>query len=266
MTVTRVTPGWLALRAAADAAARAVTLLDPLRSYLADRFDPLVIRDLGCGTGSMARWLAPLLPGPQHWVLQDRDPDLVALAGVAAYGESVTVTPLAADLTTLRAADLRDTSLVTASALLDLLTAAEVAALADAAAGRPALFTLSVVGRVELTPADPLDSDIEAAFNAHQRRTVGGRTLLGPDAVAVTTAEFQRRGAAVFSRPSPWRLGPADATLTAEWLRGRVGAAVEQRPDLAPAADTYLDRRLATPGLHVVVHHTDLLALPGATP
>ena len=36
-----------------------------------------VIHDLGCGTGSMGRWLAPRLPGPQHWVLHDRDADLL---------------------------------------------------------------------------------------------------------------------------------------------------------------------------------------------
>ena len=49
-----------------------------------------------------------------------------------------------------------------------------------ACAGRPMLLALTVVGRVTLTPADPLDARIGAAFNAHQRR--GG--LLGPDAVA----------------------------------------------------------------------------------
>ena len=39
-----------------------------------------VIHDLGCGTGSMGRWLAPLLPGPQHWVVHDRDADLLEVA------------------------------------------------------------------------------------------------------------------------------------------------------------------------------------------
>ena len=32
------------------------------------------------------------------------------------------------------------------------------------------LLALTVVGRVALTPADPLDARIGAAFNAHQRR------------------------------------------------------------------------------------------------
>ena len=33
----------------------------------------LVIHDLGGGSGAMGRWLAPRLPGPQHWVVHDRD-------------------------------------------------------------------------------------------------------------------------------------------------------------------------------------------------
>ena len=63
---------WLTLREPADAAARAAGLVDQLALT-----PPLVIRDLGCGTGSLGRWLAPLLPGPQHWILQDRDPALL---------------------------------------------------------------------------------------------------------------------------------------------------------------------------------------------
>ncbi len=55
-----------------------------------------MIHDLGCGTGAMGRWLAPLLPGPQHWVLHDRDADLLEVAaadapGPAADGAPVTV-------------------------------------------------------------------------------------------------------------------------------------------------------------------------------
>lgn len=169
------------------------------------------------------------------------------------------------DVTHLRASDLAGTSLVVASALLDLLTAGEVDRLAEACvgAGCPALLTLSVTGRVELTPGDPLDAEIAAAFDAHQRRTERGRRLLGPDAVAATTSAFQALGARVRSRPSPWRLGPERSTLVAEWLRGWVGAAGEQRPDLPVGG--YLRRRLAACAagdLRVVVQHSDLLALP----
>jgi hypothetical protein len=250
-------PDWLALREGADAEARALSLLDPLRAYLAD-VPRLVIRDLGAGTGSLARWLSGRLPLPQRWILHDRDPDLLARAKVP----GVSVETQVGDLTGLSAGDLAGTSLVTASALLDLLTFDEVHSLAEACveAGCPALFTLSVAGRVELEPADPLDAEFTAAFNAHQRRVADGRRLLGPDAAAVAGQAFERLGAVVTTASSPWRLGPEQAELTAEWLEGWVAAACELRPDLAPHATAYLNRG----GVTAVVHHVDLLALPGA--
>jgi SAM-dependent methyltransferase len=269
----RVTPDWLALREGADAAARAPELLEPLQDYLAEAApERLVIQDLGCGTGSQARWLAGRLRGPQHWILRDRDPELLAHAGEgvpgsAADGGPVTAETRLGDLTALHAEDFGGTSLVTASALLDLLTFDEVDDLAAACveAGCPALLTLSVAGRAELSPADPLDAELAEAFNAHQRRTTGGRRLLGPDAPAAATKAFERRGAVVRSRPSPWRLGAESAALAEEWLRGWVAAACEQRPDLTPQADSYLRRRLRAceaGELEVVLDHTDLLVLP----
>ena len=269
---TAFAPEWLELRENADAAARAAELVELLLPSLPG--PPLVIRDLGCGTGSMGRWLAGRLPGPQRWILHDRDPVLLAraatgLAGLPLNDGSVTVVVEQGDITAVRAADLAGTSLVTASALLDLLTADEVTDLAAACAeaGCPALLALSVAGRVELDPADPLDSELAAAFDDHQRRFGDGRRLLGPDAPDVAAAAFERSGAVVHRRASPWRLGPEQAALTARWLQGWVGAAVEQRPELASTADGYLRRRLgacAAGGLRVVIGHEDLLALPAA--
>jgi hypothetical protein len=257
--MSRVTPGWLALREPADAAARSVELVEPVRRHLAAQ-TRIVVHDLGSGTGSMGRWLAPRLPGPQHWVLYDRDPDLLALADVGVPAET-----RERDITRLTDDDLRDASLITASALLDMFTAEEVERVVAACvrAGCPALLTLSVIGRVELTPADPLDAEIAEAFNAHQRRTTGGRTLLGPDAVDATVRAFGRYGVPVRVRPSPWQLGPDDAALTAEWFAGWIGAAVEQRPELAGRVGEYARRRTAEAAagrLCVVVHHHDLLA------
>ncbi|MGP4051407.1 class I SAM-dependent methyltransferase [Streptomyces sp. 2A115] len=270
----RYAPEWLELREGADAAARSVELLDPLRIRLANlprRANGLVIHDLGCGTGSMGRWLAPRLDGPQHWVLHDRDPYLLHFAAVgsprsAADGSRVTVETQRGDVARLTADALAGASLVTASALLDVLTPAEIEALAIACAGAgcPALLTLSVVGRVELTPAHPLDAEIADAFNAHQRRG----DLLGPDATTVACDAFARHGATVRVHPSAWRLGPDESALTAEWLRGWVGAAVEERPELAARADVYLRERLAAcekGELSAVIHHSDLLALARPT-
>ncbi|MFE8011891.1 SAM-dependent methyltransferase [Streptomyces antibioticus] len=266
----RYAPEWLELREPADAAARALDLLDPLRIRLANlpgHSGGFAIHDLGCGTGSMGRWLAPRLDGPQHWILHDRDPYLLHFAAVAspraaADGSRVTVETRRGDVARLTPDALVGASLVTASALLDVLTREEVETLAAACAGAgcPALLTLSVAGRVEFDTPDPLDEELAAAFNDHQRR--GG--LLGPDSVSVACDAFGAHGATVKVHPSAWRLGPEHAALTAQWLRGWVGAAVEQRPELAERAQAYLERRLAacTAGeLRVAVHHSDLLAL-----
>ncbi len=272
-------PDWLALREGVDAAARAPELVELLCVHLAAAAGPgapAVIRDLGCGTGSMGRWLAPRLSGPQVWILYDRDPGLLGSAAarmpsVAADGAPVTARTQQGDVTGLRSADLTGTALVTTSAVLDLLTAEEVAGLAAACtdAGVAALLTLSVTGRVECTPSEPLDAAFAAAFDAHQRRREGDRRLLGPDAVAVTVDAFARRGAVVVSRPSPWCLGADRAELAEEWLRAWIAAACVQQPELRRWAGGYLGRRLdacRAGRLRLVVGHADVLALPPGVP
>ncbi|NKQ54649.1 SAM-dependent methyltransferase [Amycolatopsis sp. K13G38] len=247
---------WLELREPADATARAAALVGTLCDLALNRL-PLVLRDMGCGTGSMGRWLAGRLPGPQHWILQDRDPALLAVAtvtGPAADGGTVTFETRQGELS---GADLHGTSVLTASALLDILTRDEIDGLAAACAEArcPALLTLSVSGRVEFDPPDPLDAGLTAAFNDHQRRE--GR--LGPDAVAAAAEAFAECGMTVHTAPSPWRLdsGP----LLEKWLRGWVAAACEQNPALTSEAGPYLARRLGNPDLRAIVHHTDLLAV-----
>jgi SAM-dependent methyltransferase len=267
----RVSPAWLRLREAADAAARASDLVQQIQPYL-PAGDRALIHDLGCGTGSMGRWLAPRLSGTQHWMMYDRDADLLTnapaeMAGAAADGATVTIETRQRDITRLDPGDLAGASLITASALLDMFTANELERFVTTCsrAGCPVLVTLSVIGRVELTPADPLDARIAGAFNAHQRRTTGGRRLLGPDAVGAAVDAFTRLGLDVLVRPSPWRLGAAQVDLAAEWFRGWVGAACEQQPELAVAAAGYAWHRVAeaTAGrLSVRVHHHDLLARP----
>jgi hypothetical protein len=261
----RVSPDWLLLREPADAAARSAELAERLGRQLATA-GRLVIHDLGGGSGAMGRWLAPRLPGPQHWVVHDRDADLLKLAiagapGPAADETAVTVEAKRSDITRLTRGEFDGASLVTASALLDLLTADALARMLVACAACPILLALTVVGRVTLTPEEPLDALMGAAFNAHQRR---GRKL-GPYAVAAAACELRGTGAEVLVRPSPWRLDAANAGLAAEWFDGWVAAACEQEPALAAEAGAYRDRRLAQAAageLDVIVDHADLLVLP----
>jgi SAM-dependent methyltransferase len=220
-------PDWLDLREAADHRSRNIDLARQLAAALAP--GPVRILDLGSGTGSTTRWLAPLLHGPQEWTLLDRDPALLGLVpdrmrGVRdADGNPLTISTRHADITSLSARDLVETSAVTASALVDLLTLEEMDDLAAACAiaGVPALLTLTVTGEVEIEPRAPIDDAVGAAFDAHD-----------------------------------------DAALTVRWLRERVDAAIEHLPALGASARAALTRRVNGASLHAVIHHVDLLAIP----
>lgn len=269
--MTAFAPAWLYLREPADAAARATELVDTLRENLPE--GDLVIRDLGCGTGSLGRWLAARLPGTQRWILHDEDAELLtrartSLPAAALDGSPVAVVAEQRDVTALRAADLAGTSLVTASALLDLLTEDEVAALATAIveAGCAALLMLSVTGRVELSPADPLDSALSASFNAHQQPA--HRRQAAPRPHRGRRRRDRVRQARCHGRPRRERLaartrsGRAAAAVARGLGRRRRRAAARVAPGRRrlPAAPASRWRRPAE--LHAVIHHGDLLVLP----
>jgi hypothetical protein len=267
----RATFEWLRLREPADAAARASEHVDNVRSHL-PAGGAVTIHDLGCGTGSMARWLAVRLPGPQHWVMYDRDDELLTHAAAdppdsAADGAAVTVETRRRDVTRMELDELAGATLVTASALLDMMTAEELERFVATCAGAdcPVLIALSVTGRVELMPAEPFDQSVSDAFNSHQRRMTSAGKLLGPDAVAAAVDGFTQLGLEVSVRPSPWRLGPEHTALAAAWFTEWLSAACEQRPELREHAPAYARRRLAEASaghLSVTVHHEDLLVLP----
>ena len=267
-TISTTAPDWLALRAGADAAARSQVLAAALARAIPA--GPVVVHDLGAGTGAMPRWLAPRLPGPQRWVLHDGDAGILShldLHGVADRdGWPVAAAVRVGELAALPEDAFRGATAVTASALLDVVTREEAARIVAACvrAGAPALFSLTVTGSVRIS--GPARSDVRAlgaAFDDHQRRTVDGRTMLGPDAVSVVAAGFTAAGWRVRTAATPWRLSTG-GLLTA-WLDGWIGAALEQRPELADVADRHRARweALAAAGrLRAVVQHEDLLACP----
>ncbi len=268
MTRVRVAPSWLALREQTDHDCRSVALADEARRRLpAGR--PIAIHDLACGTGAMMRWLAPRLPGPQHWVVHDVDADLLARvvaapAPLAADGSPVAIEARRSDVTRLNDDGCADADVITCSALLDLLTSTELERLVAtcAAPGCAVLITTTVTGVVELRPRHRLDVAIAAAFNAHQRRTLGGRTLLGPDAATTSARMFAELGRRVVTRSTPWRLDASTTDLAGAWLTGRLDAAREQEPRWGAALDDYAAQRraeLAQGRLRILVHHRDLL-------
>ena len=265
---SRYAPDWLALREPADAAARAPELLDRCARFYVPRATPAGRPRPGLRhrlAGPLAR---RRLRGPQHWVLHDRDPALLAApARMPARPPTAARSPPSPAGRHHLAARGRPRRHVAGHRL-------RAARPADRRRGRGARrglhggrlrgpAALSVVGRVLLTPptrSTPSSPPPSTPTSAADGAGCWARTRSPPPPPPSSGTARVRRGRA--------RGGSApQAALTAEWLRGWVAAACDQQPELAAEADAYLRRRLdacAAGGLQVVVHHVDLLALPGA--
>jgi SAM-dependent methyltransferase len=261
---------WLALREAADHRSRDAALVESLRKWLAVRPQPACLLDLGCGTGSNLRYLAPRLAGAQHWIGVDDDEALLArLARTSLAG--VTVDTQRADLARgFAALEPVSPRALVASALMDLVSRDWLEALATYAREREAavLVALSYDGRMDAQPAHVADATVRAAFNAHQRRDKGFGPALGPAAGDAVAAVLTSRGYAVRRGRSDWRLDASvagDAALLAPLLDGIAHAACEQTPGDAAAIADWLARRQAQRAagtLRMTVGHDDTLGLP----
>jgi len=257
---------WLMLREPADHAARSQALVDRLRDWCRDR-ESLRIVDLGAGTGSNLRYLAPRLPLPQQWTLVDHDPDLLALALVPAGAPPTTLRTVCADLGQWALAGAAP-ELVTASALLDLVSRQWLDRLVRECAHHraAALLVLSYDGDVTWTTPDPDDGFVRAAVNDHQARDKGLGAALGPLASAVAAERFRAGGYRVWTEPSPWQMDAGALALAEPLIAGWVHAAAEQLPEAAVRIRNWGTRRLEnlrTGNTNLRVGHRDLLALPG---
>src|SRR5207253_9810786 len=162
----------------------------------------LSVVDLACGTGSTLRALGPRLPSRQDWLLVDNDLSLLAQASALGRAPDVTVTARPVDL----ARDLEmaldgPLELITASALLDLVSADWLERLAVEAAARrlPVYAAITYQGRATLAPAEPFDLEIVAAVNRHQRGDKGFGPALGPEAGLRAVQSCERAGCSVMT-------------------------------------------------------------------
>jgi SAM-dependent methyltransferase len=230
---------WLALREPHDRTARNGMVLDAVRAAFAAA-PGIAVTDLGCGTGSALRALAPLLPAPQRWRLVDSDPALLATLAALPGVETV-----ALDLAQhLDAALGVGGDLVTTSALLDLVSAEWLNRLIAAVGRRPFYAALSYDGRAVLTPPDEDDAAVIAAVNRHQRTDKGFGPALGPDAARAAVDGFRASGFDVVAGPSDWQFAPKEGAIQAAMIDGWAEAAGVMgvpRPVLAQ----WLDRRRA---------------------
>jgi SAM-dependent methyltransferase len=268
---------WLALREAADFAARS----ERLTGLIAERLTrvgpdgrplPAVhILDLGTGTGSNIRYLAPRIPVEQQWLAVDKDPRLLAevAARSASIAPGVQVSTRSQNLGDLHQPDLFDgRHLVTASALLDLVSDSwlEWVAAECRRVGASALFTITYNGWNECDPRDADDARVFALFNQHQRTDKGlGGPAAGPRGTDVTRDCFARAGFEVHVAPSNWHIAPDAADFQRELIAGWASAAADVAPDERDAIEAWKRRRLelVSAGRSViVVGHYDLAALP----
>jgi len=220
---------WLALRERYDRSARNRDVLGRVAGAFVGN-PAVAIVDLACGTGATLRAVAPHLPARQTWRLADNDLGLLARAAATERPAQAVVSPMPLDLARdLEAALDGPLDLVTASALLDLVSAAwlERFAVETAARRLPVYAALIYDGRVALDPADPFDTAVVGAVNRHQRRDKGFGPALGPAAAAAAVARFAEIGYEVVQGESDWVLGGADSEMQREVLSGWATAARE---------------------------------------
>jgi len=282
---------WLDLREPPDAAARAAGLYTGLVEELAlrQRRSCVAIVDLGAGTGANLRYAAPRLGGAQEWLLVDSDPLLLGgvedrmrswrhAPSITAAGETLIlrggaqfdcrVQRLALDLATqLPQLPLPDNVLLTASALLDLVSEEWLRALSRRAAQAAATvwFALTYDGNIDCLPQEPGDAEIRELMNVHQRRDKGFGIALGPQAGAMAEQLFAEQGYRIHSAPSVWQLGPQHAAVQHALVAGWCAAACDIAPHRVAALTGWLVRRRAhidAARSRLRVGHVDMVGRP----
>jgi len=270
---------WLSLRQPADYQARSQHLNALLREWLqrqpsnkVGQYLPALV-DLGTGLGSNAGYLAKILDKPQKWLLIDQDTGLLAAATARLERLGLNIETRALQLLPHTFAGLlpADTRLVTASALIDLVSAQWLQALVKEVADKRAalLVVLSYAGRFDLSPRHPDDDLLRSLVNQHQHGDKGLGAALGPNATAALSAELKSSGYNVHVAASDWQLGVNEGAehveLARQLMQGWVNAAIQQDSDQSACLMVWLNDRkqqLNTGELRITVCHEDLLAFP----
>jgi hypothetical protein len=274
---------WLELREPADHAARSEALTAALAGWLTTEYntkaagkptvDPLHLVDIGSGRGSNPGYLIPRLPVPQRWTLIEPDQNLLDVACQRVEALDAPAVPVMLELTqqNLEESLPEDAALVTASALIDLVSQEWLRSFAQAVIRRQAgvLVVLSYSGHFELAPPHGSDALIKELVNQHQHGDKGSGAALGPEATAVLKQLLQEAGYTVTAKQTRWQLGGGqdgdDSQLTTMLMAGWADAACQQSPAAEAEIRAWLadrQRQLARHELQVMVGHLDILGLP----
>lgn len=271
---------WLALREPADERARSARLVEAADHWLRNNgAEPVQITDLGAGTGANLRYLAPRLGVDQNWTLIDHDRALLERTLQSnielSRDHTVTVTTEVADLESCLTGLPRN-GLVTAAALLDLVTTDWITRLAQACceARSAVLFALSVDRAMHLIDDRQSAGAVAEAANdqwvlglvaSHQRRNKGMGQALGPDAPGIVRQELLAAGFQVFTAMTPWRLAVDESALASAAIDEWAKAAVAEQPSARGDILRWAERRRADAQhgrCRLEIGHQDVLALP----
>jgi hypothetical protein len=279
---------WLASRERLDRLARdrglAVTLAQrmPLRP---------VILDLGAGTGSLFRFLAPIIARPQRWIFADADRSLIEAAfdhtldwardrgftarrrkefrmpalSIGTSWEIWRIDALEIGLATVpRGLPLAKVDAVTCSALLDLASRRWMERL-FAALRTPFYASLTVDGRIAWFPPHPADPTVRLAFRRDQQRDKGLGLALGVDAARTAEELLAALGFETLVARSDWRIVRGERRLGRMFAGMTARAASQAVPVRASRIESWYRARLDDADrarLAIRVGHSDILGFP----
>lgn len=288
---------WLTLREPADHAARSHSITEELCRWASNR-GPMQVTDLGAGTGSNLRYLAPHLGHNQEWQLIDHNPVLLATVparltawahsnGYTVSNQSGRLTIAGNQFSAFVSCSLMDLAnelhshssghadLITASALLDLASAEWIDGLVSQCQMRAcaALFALSYNGVAQWQPPLADDDQMLHLLNQHQQRDKGLGLALGPRAADYCAKRMTAAGFIVRRHSSDWNLGAEMETtqdavsLQQTLVTGWAEAVATLDPSVRQIAANWLEKRLSfcrTKSSILSIGHLDVLGLPPA--
>ena len=262
---------WLNLREVSDHRARDKNLLKNAVDWLNNlQTKDRVIVDLGSGTGSTIRCLQRFttqLPSIQ-WRLVDNDPEVLAEA-IDRHSNDHSVESFLVDLSETQKLPLDSVSMITASALFDLVSENFIQELCQLVKEkndyRPVgLYSaLNYDGCIKWTPSHPLDAAILVNFNTDQRRDKGFGPALGPDASDFLQSQFNVIEFQCLSANSPWLLDSGDYLLTETLINGISKVALQT--DGLTNSDVLSWKAFRIKNIRTgscFLGHTDILVLP----
>ena len=289
--MTSFSTDWLSLREAADHRSRNPFLQNQVLRYLEEigrlKNDPIEIIDLGSGTGSNLRALAPLIEHNQAWTLIDYDPLLLMAARekLCTWADDVIsrsdnnhvdhdanrpvtlvknnfeikVIFLQKDLVSDFQFLLSDSvDLITAAAFFDLVAFDWMEQFCKVLK-TPLYTVLTYNGQETWLPSDDLDSKILEAFHHHQGSDKGFGSAAGPLALKSLEQLLKKDGFQVETGSSPWILGPNDSLLIQELATSTAQAVAETAKVTQEIAQQWGKSRARS--LRCEIGHDDLFAI-----